>query len=97
MITDEKELKNDQEKGYPFASPDSEEPCTGIWRTSMPIIDMKKCIKCRTCWLSCPDAAVKWDNGPKIDYNICKGCMICWKVCPAKAITRRDNNESKKF
>jgi pyruvate ferredoxin oxidoreductase delta subunit len=89
-ILDEKEMKNDGCKGFPVSSPENDEPATGSWRTATPIVDLKKCIKCRTCWLGCPEAAIVWENGPVINYKTCKGCLICWRVCPAKAIAKRD-------
>ena len=61
---------------------------TGGWRAKRPVIDSAKCIKCGTCWMYCPDTAIKKNkNGEfEIDYDYCKGCGICANECPAKAI-----------
>lgn len=65
---------------------------TGDWRVFKPVWIPKKCIRCKRCWLFCPENAIKWTKGhPAWDYSMCKGCMICYEVCPAKAIkTVRD-------
>jgi pyruvate ferredoxin oxidoreductase delta subunit len=37
---------------------------TGDWRSSKPLWNNEKCIKCGLCWLYCPDAAVlRTDDG----------------------------------
>ncbi|MHA2059218.1 MAG: 4Fe-4S binding protein [Candidatus Ranarchaeia archaeon] len=60
---------------------------TGDWRTYRPEIDYNKCIRCKLCWLYCPEGSIKWvNNQPVIDYKYCKGCGICWKQCNSKAI-----------
>ena len=60
---------------------------TGDWRTERPIWSEKKCIQCMFCWISCPDTAIKIENGKMtgIDYDFCKGCGICASECPPKA------------
>lgn len=64
---------------------------TGFWRTQRPVVTYEKCIKCRLCWLYCPDSVIDVTEDPKkfvvINYDYCKGCGICANVCPAKAIT----------
>ena len=61
---------------------------TGLWRTERPVVDSKKCVRCKTCYLLCPVTAYKWTKkGPVCDYYFCKGCGICAEECPAKAIT----------
>jgi pyruvate ferredoxin oxidoreductase delta subunit len=70
------------------------EPCegsmgkTGSWRTFDPVIDYDECIKCRTCWLYCPEACITLDEDgtPHIDLEYCKGCGICAQVCPKDCI-----------
>ena len=60
---------------------------TGGWRNLKPVVNSKKCIKCGTCWMFCPDNAIKMTKtGIVFDYNFCKGCGICAMQCPAKAI-----------
>jgi pyruvate ferredoxin oxidoreductase delta subunit len=63
---------------------------TGTWRIFRPVILQDKCIKCSTCWKSCPDAAIKVTdkNVYYVDYTYCKGCLICFNECPVKAITK---------
>jgi pyruvate ferredoxin oxidoreductase delta subunit len=64
---------------------------TGSWRSHRPIWDKNKCISCLTCWISCPDSAIKLADDEKkgkvvvgINYDYCKGCGICSKECPPK-------------
>lgn len=66
----------------------SEKFQTGDWRSSVPVIDMDKCIDCLTCWIYCPDDCiiVSQDKIKGIKTTHCKGCGICAKVCPKKAI-----------
>lgn len=73
---------------------------TGEWRTLRPEIDQEKCIRCRTCWMFCPEGAIQEVSEPyktkagrefkltyKVNYDHCKGCGICSNECPVKAIT----------
>ncbi|MDR3111586.1 MAG: 4Fe-4S binding protein [Elusimicrobiota bacterium] len=64
---------------------------TGSWRSQRPVWNKDKCIHCLTCWISCPDSAIKTAPDEKkgtvvtgIDYNYCKGCGICARECPPK-------------
>ncbi|MBS3112970.1 4Fe-4S binding protein [Candidatus Woesearchaeota archaeon] len=59
------------------------------WRVQKPVIDYKKCIKCHTCWLLCPDSAYEIDNKGYTHANgkVCKGCAICAVNCPVHCIT----------
>jgi pyruvate ferredoxin oxidoreductase delta subunit len=61
---------------------------TGSWRSSKPVVDLSKCIKCLICWVDCPDnSIIRLDNDyVDIDYDHCKGCGICAQVCPTNAI-----------
>lgn len=61
---------------------------TGSFRTHKPNINLEQCIRCRTCWIFCPDGAIdeKRDEYPSIDYDYCTGCGICVNVCPVEAI-----------
>jgi 2-oxoacid:acceptor oxidoreductase gamma subunit (pyruvate/2-ketoisovalerate family)/2-oxoacid:acceptor oxidoreductase delta subunit (pyruvate/2-ketoisovalerate family) len=57
------------------------------WRVFTPRIDLDKCTGCKSCWLFCPETAIKWvDDGPEIEYRKCKGCGVCVNECPVKAI-----------
>jgi pyruvate ferredoxin oxidoreductase gamma subunit len=57
------------------------------WRVFTPKIDLDKCTSCKSCWLFCPETAIKWvENKPEIEYNKCKGCGVCVNECPVKAI-----------
>lgn len=62
---------------------------SGMWRTSRPVIDQSKCIRCLMCWVFCPDMSIKRgeDDSVEVDYDYCKGCGICVEVCPVKAIS----------
>lgn len=59
---------------------------TGDWRTFRPILDEKRCVNCLICWIYCPDAAIRVEDGriEGIDLRYCKGCGICAQVCPPK-------------
>jgi 2-oxoacid:acceptor oxidoreductase delta subunit (pyruvate/2-ketoisovalerate family) len=59
---------------------------TGNWRSLRPVVDKKKCTKCRICWLYCPDSAIQYEL-LEADLEYCKGCGICSRECPTKAIT----------
>ncbi|MCE1245612.1 MAG: 4Fe-4S binding protein [Firmicutes bacterium] len=64
---------------------------TGDWRSQRPVVDKEKCINCLTCFIFCPDSAIKVENGIMIgyDYDFCKGCGICANECPKKCITMK--------
>ena len=51
------------------------------------------CNECGTCFVFCPDAAIRWIDGPVIDYEHCKGCGICVVECPGHAITYVNERE----
>jgi len=60
---------------------------TGAWRTFVPVVNQKKCIKCSLCEIYCPEGCVHQVEGefvPDLDY--CKGCGICAHECPRGAI-----------
>ncbi|MDR0822625.1 MAG: 4Fe-4S binding protein [Endomicrobium sp.] len=75
---------------------------TGSWRSDRPVWDKDKCINCLTCWISCPDAAIKTAQDEKkgtvvigIDYDHCKGCGICARECPPKVAALHMEPEKK--
>ncbi len=72
---------------------------THAWRAYRPVINQDKCIRCRLCWVYCPDAAIlevdeeyttpsgrKYNISYRVDLAHCKGCGICAYECPVKAI-----------
>ncbi|MCS6954985.1 MAG: 4Fe-4S binding protein [Candidatus Calescibacterium sp.] len=61
---------------------------TGLWRTSKPVVNHDKCIKCVICWAFCPETTIFrfQDNSVDIDYEYCKGCGVCANECPVNAI-----------
>lgn len=59
---------------------------TAFARYLRPLVDEKKCTKCRTCSLFCPDGCIDAAS-IKVDLDYCKGCGVCSEVCPVKAIT----------
>ena len=68
---------------------------TGSWRVLRPVINKNICKKCGTCWLICPDIAIKLIPKDKeveieIDYDYCKGCGMCFEECPVNAISMVD-------
>ncbi len=61
---------------------------TSSWRIQKPVVNLKRCTRCRMCWIFCPDVAISFTKrGPAINHDYCKGCGICANECPAKAIT----------
>jgi len=58
------------------------------WRVFYPEVNEDKCISCKTCWISCPEAALEWKENqkPAMIWRSCKGCGVCANECPVKAI-----------
>jgi pyruvate ferredoxin oxidoreductase delta subunit len=60
---------------------------TGAWRTFVPRIEQKKCIKCSLCEIYCPEGCIHQVKGEFTpDLEFCKGCSICAHECPRRAI-----------
>lgn len=70
---------------------------TGGWRTQRPTLDKEACRDCLTCFIFCPDIAVKVKAGKMTGFNLdhCKGCGICAYECPRKAIKMIDEAAAK--
>jgi pyruvate ferredoxin oxidoreductase delta subunit len=68
---------------------------TGDWRSQRPVYIKDKCIKCHTCYIFCPDIAIKVleDGYIEHDFYYCKGCGICAQECPTDAIVMKDEEE----
>ncbi len=55
-------------------------------------VDATRCGGCRTCILSCPYGAARWDPDAgvaMIDEQVCRGCGSCASACPSGAIEAR--------
>jgi len=55
-------------------------------RTMRPVVNFDTCIKCRQCWIDCPDECfeVTEEGLHPINYEYCTGCGICSQVCPVE-------------
>lgn len=55
-------------------------------RTMRPVVNFDTCIKCRQCWIDCPDECfgISEEGLFPVDYNYCTGCGICANVCPVE-------------
>ncbi|MBP7651768.1 DUF362 domain-containing protein, partial [Candidatus Dependentiae bacterium] len=55
---------------------------------SRPVIEQKKCVKCRACEEICHSKAVSLTNNKILfDYKKCIRCYCCQEICPVGAIT----------
>jgi 2-oxoacid:acceptor oxidoreductase delta subunit (pyruvate/2-ketoisovalerate family) len=59
------------------------------WRFEVPVWDMKKCVRCGACYLSCPDGAISQDEDGlyEADLQYCKGCGLCVKQCAKSCVS----------
>jgi pyruvate ferredoxin oxidoreductase delta subunit len=60
---------------------------TASSRTYKPEINYDQCVRCRTCWIFCPDGAIDMNEEgyPSLNYDYCTGCNICKNNCPVDA------------
>jgi pyruvate ferredoxin oxidoreductase delta subunit len=67
----------------------------GDWRSSRPIWDFERCVKCGVCFLYCPDAAINKNAEGYFEADLfyCKGCGICAMECPTRAIKMIEETE----
>lgn len=72
----------------------SEKVKTGEWGPYEIKHDIKKCINCQRCFLTCPDLSIIREKQPDgtwkvvgIDKEHCKSCRNCVEVCPKGALT----------
>ena len=68
---------------------------TGDWRSQRPVYTKDRCVRCGTCYVFCPDMAIKILPDGYIEHDLyyCKGCGICAEECPTEAIARVDEEE----
>ncbi len=68
---------------------------TGDWRSQRPVYNKDRCIRCGTCYVFCPDMAIKIIQDGYIEHDLyyCKGCGICAQECPTGAIAMKDEEE----
>ena len=58
-----------------------------VQREALRCFSCGHCNGCGTCWVFCPDMAIKWENDqPVFVYDYCKGCGICSAECPRDVI-----------
>ena len=51
-----------------------------------PVVEKKKCIRCKMCENKCPVKAIKVDKYPNFNYNLCIRCFCCSEGCKVGAI-----------
>lgn len=68
---------------------------TGDWRSSRPVWDLTRCIKCGVCTLFCPEGCIhhRADGAPEADMLYCKGCGICVRECFTGCIAMQEEVE----
>ncbi len=98
-MIEEGKLRYERVRGIPHIRDpgNARKKYTGAWRVFRPVWNIKKCIKCKRCYVFCPDSAIHWKGKPIWDPQVCKGCMVCAEVCPTKCISKvRDLHEDKR-
>lgn len=53
---------------------------------TVPVVDMKKCILCGLCEISCAYDAISRQRDLRIDGEKCFGCGLCISRCPKRAL-----------
>ena len=90
-MIEETKLRYERVRGIPHIRDpgNADSKYTGAWRVFRPVWDMVKCVKCRRCYIFCPDGCIERDTEGYFVANLyyCKGCGICAVECPRKAIT----------
>lgn len=68
---------------------------TGDWRSSRPIWQFDKCVKCGVCSIFCPEGCISMqtDGLPLSDMEFCKGCGICVVECWTGCIHLEEEKE----
>lgn len=59
---------------------------SGSWSPQKLIWYPDRCIQCMLCWIYCPDASIKVEDGKVIgiDHYHCKACGLCITHCPTE-------------
>jgi uncharacterized protein (DUF362 family)/NAD-dependent dihydropyrimidine dehydrogenase PreA subunit len=55
-----------------------------------PIINSKRCKKCKVCYKTCPVSAVVPANKYYVDHDKCIRCYCCHELCPEDAVTLKE-------
>ena len=101
-MTDESRPKNWRELPLGGVIPEAGNSAayeTGTWRTWRPVWTAENCVHCLTCWVFCPEEAIRLTDrdGPGsprkviegIDLFHCKGCGLCVRECPVNRKGRK--------
>jgi pyruvate ferredoxin oxidoreductase delta subunit len=68
---------------------------TGDWRSSRPVWEFEKCVKCGVCAVFCPEGCIEMqpDGLPLADMDYCKGCGICILECWTGCIELKEESD----
>ena len=68
---------------------------TGDWRSSRPVWEFEKCVKCGVCSVFCPEGCITMqkDGLPLADMEYCKGCGICVVECWTGCISLQEEKD----